>query len=137
MTGKGEDPGEVGRAPDGTASPTSSEGGRRKSVASPQGSPQAIFGDRTLVSQEGVSLTCSVTPGVPVEANRLSTVAPGQSHPLSWRSVRLLLRATFRVRPCAAQGWWGTLVDSSFTLKCDTACNYLYILHLKPGPFAS
>lgn len=48
----------------GTATPTSSEGWREGSrVASPQGSPQAIFGDRTLVSQEGVSLLYSVTPG--------------------------------------------------------------------------
>ena len=60
----GSEPGEVGRAPDGTASPTSREGGKEGSwVASPQGSPHAIFGDRTLVSQEGVFLPCSVAPG--------------------------------------------------------------------------
>lgn len=83
------------RAPDGTASPTSSEGGREGSrVASPQGVP-ACLGDRTLSLRKSVPALLSHPREWPVEANRFrSTVAPGQSHPLMRRSVRLLLRVS-------------------------------------------
>lgn len=114
----GREPGEVGRAPDGIASPTSSEGWREGSrVASPQGSPQAIFGDRTLVSEEGVSLLCSVTP----VSGLWKQTDFGAQQPL----VSLIphsggLRDSSSEPPCddpCGTGLVGTLVDSPFTLK--------------------
>ena len=75
-------------------------------MASPQGSPQAIFGDRTLVSEEGVSLLCSVTP----VSGLWKQTDFGDSSPWSVSSPIVEVCETppqsHRVMTRVAQGWW-------------------------------
>lgn len=123
----GSEPGEVGRAPDGTVSPTSSEGGKLGGITTGESSSR-LWGQDSCLSGRSIPALFSHTRERPVEAEGFrSTVVsfiPYSGGP----------RDSSSGPPCddpCSTGLVRTLADSPFTKKASCQLAIACIFYIK------